>query len=733
MAENIASNSLETRATLDLHRIAVGIIELLSVAIVYFISARAGLALASVHPNATPIWPATGIALAAVMLRGYRVCPAIFLAAFLVNATTAGSVFTSFAIAVGNTLESAVGGYLIRRWSGGLGTFDTAGNVTRFSLFSLLCATISAAIGVASLTLAGYASPMRFASIWMTWWLGDCAGALVITPVVVLWAVNRGELSTRRELLEAGSVFVVASAVGLIAFTPVLEQAVSRSPLGFLAVLPLTWAALRRGQRDTATVTFILSFFAVWGASLGGGPFERPNELNASFLLLVMFMISTAIPSLALSADVALRKRTEEDLRQAYARMDQTIQERSAALAKTRQDLFQIQKIEAVGQLTSGIAHDFNNLLTTILGSLELVMKYVSGARAARLLTAASQAAQHGANLTAQLLAFSRKQDIALRPVDVNGVIRGMQDMIDRTAGPLARISYELDHDAWPAMANTDQLRVSLLNLAANARDAMPLGGQLVFKTRHLAGGRPDINTPDLQPSDYMEVTVSDSGSGMTEDIRSRAFEPFFTTKGPGKGAGIGLAMVYGFAKQSGGTVAIESTPGRGTTISIFLPRTDGDLVTEDGAEPRAATPIGRVRILLIDDDESVRKLTKELLEELGHDVSDASSGQAALEILQRNALFDLLLVDFAMPAMNGSEFAAAAKKISPDIPILFMTGYVESDVLRHWSDIGYRTLNKPFKSADLAAAICAAFAASLPPISPDVSMPAQARSASRC
>ena len=727
MAKNIASHSLEHKVTFDLDGIALSIIEFLGVAIVYFISAKASLALASVHPNATPIWPPTGIALAAVMLWGYRVCPAIFLAAFLVNATTAGSVFTSFAIAVGNTLESAVGGYLIRRWSGGLGTFDTAGNVTRFSLVSLVCATpISAAIGVASLTLAGYASPARFAHIWMTWWLGDCAGALVITPVVVLWAIHRRGFSTRRELLEAGSAFLTASAVGLIAFTPLIEQSVSGSPLGFLAVLPLTWAALRRGQRDTATVAFILSFFAVWGAVLGGGPFGWPTELNDAFLLLVMFMISTAVPSLALSADVAIRKRTEEDLRQAYVKMDHTIQERSAALAETRQDLFQIQKIEAVGQLTSGIAHDFNNLLTTILGSLELLTRHVSDTRAARLLTAASQAAQHGANLTAQLLAFSRKQDIALRPVDVNGVIRGMQDMIDRMVGPLAQIRYDLDHDAWPAMANADQLRVSLLNLAANARDAMPLGGELVFKTRRLAVGRPDSNIPDLQPGDYMEVTVSDSGSGMTEEIRSRAFEPFFTTKGPGKGAGLGLAMVYGFVRQSGGTVAIFSTAGRGTTVSIFLPRTDGDLLREDRTDPRAATPIGRMRILLIDDDESVRNLTKEMLEELGHDVSDAASGPAALKILKGNALFDLLLVDFAMPAMNGSEFATEANKIKPDVPILFMTGYVESGVLRHWSDIGYQTLNKPFKSADLAAAIRATFATSPLRVSPNLSAHAQ-------
>ena len=725
MAKNILRHFFKHRRTLGLHRIALSIIEALGVGIVYLIAAKAGLALASVHPNATPIWPPTGIALAAVMLWGYRVCPAVFLAAFVVNATTAGSIFTSFAIAMGNTLEATVGVHLVRRWSGGLQTFDTAGNVTRFTLISLLCATpISAAIGVASLTLVGYAPPARFASIWMTWWLGDCAGALVITPVVVLWAINRGGVSTRRELLGAIPAFLVASAVGLIAFTPLMDQAASGSPLGFLAVLPLTWAALHRGQRDTATVTFILSFFAVWGAVLGGGPFGRPSELNDPFLLLVMFMISTAVPSLALSADVALRKRTEEDLRQAYVKMDHTIQERSAALAETRQDLFQIQKIEAMGQLTSGIAHDFNNLLTTILGSLELLTRYVSDTRAARLLTAASQAAQHGANLTAQLLAFSRKQDVALRPVDVNGVIRGMQDMIDRVVGPLVRASCDLDHDAWPAMANADQLRVSLLNLAANARDAMPLGGELVFKTRRFAGGRSDSTMPDLRPGDYMEVTVSDSGSGMTEEIRSRAFEPFFTTKGPGKGTGLGLAMVYGSVRQSGGTVAIASTPGRGTTVSIFLPRTDGDLVGEDKAEPGAATPIGRMRILVVDDDEAVRNLTKEMLEELGHDVSDAAGGQAALEILQRNALFDLLLVDFAMPGMNGSEFAAAAKKINPDMPILFMTGYVESGVLRHWSDIGCRTLNKPFKSADLATAISGAFEASLARLSTDVSTP---------
>jgi signal transduction histidine kinase len=339
--------------------------------------------------------------------------------------------------------------------------------VARFTLISLLCATpIAAVVGVGSLTLAGYVPLAGFTSIWTTWWLGDCAGALVIPPIIVLCAIDRAGL-TLHELLGTGSALVEASAVGLIAFSPLIEQTVSRSPLGFLAVLPLTWAALRRGQRDTATVTLLLSFFAVWGTVSGGGPFGLHRDLNDTFLLLVAFMISTAVPSLALSADVALRRRVEADLRHANEKLDQTIRDSTAALNETRQELFQIQKIEALGQLTSGIAHDFNNLLTAILGSLELVMKHISDARAVRLLTAARQAAQQGANLTAQLLAFSRKRDIALKSVNVNDVIRGVQDMLQRMVGPLVRISYDLEDDAWPAMANADQLEASLLNLAA--------------------------------------------------------------------------------------------------------------------------------------------------------------------------------------------------------------------------------------------------------------------------
>lgn len=290
------------------------LVEFSAVAITYLAVAKLSLALASVHPSATPIWPPTGFALAAVLLLGYRIWPAIFLAAFIANATTAGSIYTSFAIASGNTLESVVGAYLINRWADGLGAFDTPTGVAKFALICFVPSTmISATLGVGSLSLSGYANWADFASIWMTWWIGDLAGALVITPVIVLWATNFPHSPARADWMHSCAVFGAVIVVGLVAFSPLIEQTPSRGPLAFLAVLPLMWAALRRNQRDTATTALILAGFAVWGTAAGGGPFARTN-LNDSFLLLLAFMISISLPSLALSADVATRRRHEDHI-----------------------------------------------------------------------------------------------------------------------------------------------------------------------------------------------------------------------------------------------------------------------------------------------------------------------------------------------------------------------------------------------------------------------------------
>ena len=296
----------------DLRRPLEYVVELTGIAIIYVGLAKLSLALASIHPSATPIWPPTGYALGAVLLLGYRVSPAIFLGALVANVTTAGSISTALAIAAGNTLESLIGAYFINRWSDGPSTFDTPAGVSRFALICLIPSTMtSATLGVGSLSLGGYADWSEFRSIWTTWWMGDVAGALVITPAIVLWGTTPLRYLERREMLQSCLTYAATIAVGLVAFSPLLEQSPTRNSLAFLAILPLMWAALRRNQRDTATTALLLSCFAVWGTMSNVGPFVS-SSLNESFLLLLTFMISVSVPSLALSADVAVRRRHEE-------------------------------------------------------------------------------------------------------------------------------------------------------------------------------------------------------------------------------------------------------------------------------------------------------------------------------------------------------------------------------------------------------------------------------------
>jgi CheY-like chemotaxis protein len=370
----------------------------------------------------------------------------------------------------------------------------------------------------------------------------------------------------------------------------------------------------------------------------------------------------------------------------------------------TRQELNQAQKMEALGPLTGGVADDFNNLLTAVLGSLELAMKQISDARVRGLLTTATHAAGRGAQLTAQMLAFARRREVATKAVDTNTLIQGMQELLHRMIGPLIRISLDLENDLWPALADPAQLEMALLNLAVNARDAMPLGGDPVVQTRRTSGSTSNL-TPHLAPGDYVMVSVIDSGSGMLDDIAAKAFDPFFTTKGPGKGSGLGLSMVYGFARQIGGTATIESALDKGTAVRLWLRRAAAAPDIRQIAAG-AMRQVRRLRILVVDDDDGVRELAREKLEEMGHEVADAASGRSALELLKAGCPCDLLLIDFAMPLMNGSECVTEARMLRPDLSVLFMTGYVDNDALRRWSELGVRTLDKPFQYADLAEAV---------------------------
>jgi PAS domain S-box-containing protein len=287
-------------------------IELAGTGLTYLLLAKFGLMLASMNPSASPVWPPTGFALAMVLLRGHRVWPALFIAAFVANATTAGSLATSIGIALGNTLEALVGAHLIKRWCGGMRAFDTPANVAKFAVISIgPAALISATMGVTALRMGGYVEATQLGAVWMTWWVGDAASALLLAPVIVLWAVAGPRAFGRRELAKTAILLAAAAAVGLVVFSPLAPITAGKAPMSFLAVVPLLWAALHRGPRDTATVALLLACVAVWGAAADHGPFAG-SALNDSLLLVSTFVIGAALPSLALSAEVERRRQAEQ-------------------------------------------------------------------------------------------------------------------------------------------------------------------------------------------------------------------------------------------------------------------------------------------------------------------------------------------------------------------------------------------------------------------------------------
>ncbi|MEJ0070865.1 MAG: ATP-binding protein [Pseudomonadota bacterium] len=328
--------------------------------------------------------------------------------------------------------------------------------------------------------------------------------------------------------------------------------------------------------------------------------------------------------------------------------------------------LRQSQKVEAVGQLTSGVAHDFNNLLTAVLGNLEVMQTRIKDADLLKLLQGALRGAQRGARLTEQLLAFSRKQHLRIKPVSVNQVVTGMSDLLRSTIGGIVRVECVLKPDLWPALIDPNQIELAILNLAINGRDAMPLGGTLTIETSNLQlGARAFPGAP--APGEYVSVQISDTGTGMSPDVQAQVFEPFFTTKEPGKGSGLGLSMVQGVISQLGGGVRLRSRLGEGTTVTLFLPRAELAAPARAPAAPldvRNATDSGT--ILLVDDDPDVREITRTLLESFGYAVIEAASGRVALEVIDTDRDIDLLLADYAMPGMNASRWCAWPARSGP-------------------------------------------------------------------
>ncbi len=931
---------------------------LVAVALAYFVLAKLGLRLASINPSASPIWPPTGLALAAVLLGGLRIWPAIFIGAFAANATTAGTYETSVVIALGNTLEDVVGGFLIERWSGGRETFASPSRVVKFALVSVGPATvISATIGVVTLSVAGFAAWANFTPIWITWWLGDAAGALVVTPVIVLWAQSDWRALNRRDLQELGAVFGCAIAVGLLAFSPLLPRSEYTSPLGFLAILPLVWAALRRGPRDTATVGLILAGFAIWATVRHTGPFGNMG-LNESFLLLLTFMVSVAVPSLALSADVAMRRRTEDNLLRTQADLDQRVKERTAALADAnihmteaqrlanlgswswevvdnkiswseqlydiyglrpdqfkgtlqefigfihpedrarvyesigaalksgtnfsheerivrpdgslrylhsvgevirddrgtvvrmlgicldvterklaertlhdteqnyrlllkgardyaiymldaqgyvrswndgarrlkgydadeivgrhfrvflpsevratdlaeralataaregqfeaqtwllrkngegfyasvvmdairndageligfakltrdittqheaqvaielaREQLTQAQKMEALGQLTGGIAHDFNNLLMIVSGYAQILAGRLSGAKDKQAVDAIRAAANRGEKLTRQLLAFSRRQQLMPVVVDLRQRIDVVRDMLAPSLRGNIECICDIEDKIWPVEVDLGELELALVNIAVNARDAMPDGGTITLSARNVVL-KPGSAAGALE-GEFVALAIIDTGAGMPADVLQRVFEPFFTTKPVGKGTGLGLSQVHGFASQSGGAVTLTSEPGRGTVVTIYLPRSANETSADAGERAASNGDQAHGTVLVVEDSRDVAEVTTSLLEQLGYRVVRAENATEALRHLQQGIGVDLLFSDIVMPGpINGLGLAQICQERFPDIPVLLTSGF--SDAAQA-VDGRFDILRKPYEIEALERAI---------------------------
>ena len=461
------------------------------------------------------------------------------------------------------------------------------------------------------------------------------------------------------------------------------------------------WAAAAEGAAAAASaaapdgVVFAWKVLPGWGVVITD-TLDRAGVLHAwrrtvLFNLLVATAGSAALVGFALAVRGAIR-RAEVAARRAEAEMKQRLQVEAA--------LRQAQKMEALGQLTGGVAHDFNNLLMAVLGNLDLLRRRLSpqDAAARRLLDNAMRGAERGAALTRRMLAFARRQELQPQATDVVALLGGMEDLLQRSLGPQVRIDTAFAAGLAPAWVDPNLLELAIVNLATNARDAMPRGGRVTLAARMRTAGGGEVE--GLAPGEYLCLAVSDTGEGMDAATLARAVEPFFTTKPSGRGTGLGLAMVHGFVHQSGGALVLRSRPGEGTTAELWLPR--AAVVAVAAATLRESGNDGEpCCVLLVDDDDLVRAATADLLEDLGHVVLTAESGQQALELLRREAGIEVVITDQAMPGMIGTDLAEAIAALRPDLPVILSTGYTDLP-----ADIRLFLLLKPYNRETLVNAL---------------------------
>jgi PAS domain S-box-containing protein len=816
---------------------ATYLVEILIVAAIFGGLAESARFLPAINPTATPLWPPTGLPLTLILLRGYRIWPAILVGAVSPYLMADRSFLELGFIGIGTLLAALTGTWLTSRWSNGYQTFATPSGIVKFAIISFAPTTmISSTIVTVGFILANEPSFFDSVVAWLTWWLADAAGALVIAPVVMLWATMPLRTSSKWNVLESIAISALVSIIGIVAYSPLIGSDLVgndlnvllpyRHLLGFLVLLPLMWAGLRGNRCTVATAAFIFIGMAVWGFSMGNEPFPK-TVLNGALVSLLVLSISVSAPPLALAAAIATHQTTEAHLLSVQDQLSRQLERNNLALdsvrrhfhtliegvadyaifaldkdghvtswnstaqkiigyapeeiigkhfgifyrpderragspthalesavqrgkhevegwrirkngtpffitgsvsssrddagsligfisiirdaterrdaeeklVQAREQLAMSQKMEAIGKLTGGIAHDFNNLLMIIGGSAQIFARLLDP-KLPRAIEAIQTAAKRGESLTRQLLTFSRHQHLSPTVVDLNASIKNTRTMIESSLRGNIVYNEEIGDDVSPVKVDLAELELAIVNIAVNARDAMPNGGTFTLSV-HAVTSDQETGGERLGKA-FFAIAFSDTGTGIPPNLLSKMFDPFFTTKEVGKGTGLGLSQVYGFAHQAGGTVTADSKVGQGTTITIYLPScADEQISSKELAAARTKTRHSqRKTVLVVDDSADVADVTSSLFEHLGYETIYRDSAEAALTLLEAGTKIDLVFSDIVMPGtIDGVGLAREIRSRYPNLPVALTTGYSDA---ANAAPPNLRILRKPFDTEAL-------------------------------
>ncbi|HET7202740.1 MAG TPA: MASE1 domain-containing protein [Steroidobacteraceae bacterium] len=657
-------------------------VALTALAGLYFLAGKLGLHFALVHASASAVWPPTGIALAAVLLFGRRTWPAIFAGALLVNLTTSGSLVSSLGIAAGNTLEAVVGASLVARHAGGVRAFERSQDFLRFVLFGgLLGTAISATVGATVLVASGEAARAAFGAIWLTWWFGDMAGALIVTPLLVLWIARADLAMLRAQPFEAVLLLAVVVATGALVFA---HAELSRHQLAFLCIPPLIWAAFRFGQREVATAVALLSTIATWATVRGVGPFATGDE-NESLLLLQAFMVTISVLTMPVAALVWERKAIERERWVLFER------ERVARAEAERAS-------HAKDEFLAMLSHELRNPLAAIGNAAHVLSSPAAPhGSAKRAVEIVQRQTGHLSRLIDDLLDVARVSSgkflLAHEKLNLGDIVEGCVALA-RGAGRLDQ--HELAVDAAPAWVLGDPARLTQVvdNLLTNAIKYTPSGGRIEIRT--------------WSERDEVALRIRDDGAGIAPELLPLVFELF--TQGPRTldraqgGLGLGLALAQRIVLAHGGKIVANSAgPSQGSTFTVRLPRVD---VAEETGRAEDATAVAVPcprRILIIEDNDDGREALRLQLQVAGHDVFEAANGPQGIELAARVGP-DVVLLDIGLPGLDGYQVARQLRTAHGGPRLIAITGYGQPEDLERAREAGIEHyLVKPINAAELA------------------------------